>query len=382
MELINSTGFQAAYTLGLEPDGRESIVVVIKGTFVFPKDGGTLEKSEKQIPPVMTDVFSGEPGLSTLLYESDFAPYKPCCDVLLNGSAYAPEAKPSKRVSVGLSVGPWKKYFDVVGERVWEKRFFSVSPSEPRSFLTKPIRYDLAYGGVDMHPDDPEKVAGYAQNPIGIGFYPYSKNKNLTGKALPCTEQMGAPITNVDSSYKPMSFGSLCRNFAERVSWAGTYDQDWIDNVFPFLPADFNPYYYQSAPADQQIDYPQGGEEVVLINLTSQGRTSFSLPRLDMPVEFSTRKIERTTTRATLDTILIEPDLKRVMLTWRASRPLKKNMLEMAQVVIGQMPRGWYRAREMGKTYYTSLAELVRSRRAQASDSEPEDAGYDAEEEA
>ena len=34
-------------------------------------------------------------------------------------------------------------------------------------------------------------------------------------------------------------------------------------------------------------------------------------------------------------------------------------MFEVAQVVAGRMPRGWYRARELGKTYYPSLKELV-----------------------
>ena len=63
-----------------------------------------------------------------------------------------------------------------------------------------------------------------------------------------------------------------------RYPYAGTYDQHWIDEVFPFLPADFDDRYYQAAPEDQWIDEPQGGEEVVLVNLTPEGRTSFRLP--------------------------------------------------------------------------------------------------------
>ena len=47
-----------------------------------------------------------------------------------------------------------------------------------------------------------------------------------------------------------------------------------------------------------------------------------------------------------------EADLQRlglarqVQLTWRISRPLKRNMFEIAQVLVGSMSRAWWRARE------------------------------------
>ncbi|MCK7582587.1 MAG: hypothetical protein MZV65_48105 [Chromatiales bacterium] len=37
MELINATRMVAGYTMGMEPSGRELLVVVIKGTFRLPK---------------------------------------------------------------------------------------------------------------------------------------------------------------------------------------------------------------------------------------------------------------------------------------------------------------------------------------------------------
>ncbi|MCG8593616.1 MAG: hypothetical protein MI785_04490 [Kiloniellales bacterium] len=36
MDLLNATGMQAGYTLGVEPSGREHLVVAVKGTFAFP----------------------------------------------------------------------------------------------------------------------------------------------------------------------------------------------------------------------------------------------------------------------------------------------------------------------------------------------------------
>ena len=51
-----------------------------------------------------------------------------------------------------------------------------------------------------------------------------------------------------------------------------------MKNIFPFLPPDFDDRYFQMAPPDQQIDYPRGGEEVQLVNLTPEGRLGFQLP--------------------------------------------------------------------------------------------------------
>jgi hypothetical protein len=65
------------------------------------------------------------------------------------------------------------------------------------------------------------------------------------------------------------------------------------------------------------------------------------------------------------DTLIIEPDLGRFLIVWRASLSLRMNILEVAQAVVGRMPRAWYRARELGKTWYPSLKELVDARRAE-----------------
>ena len=62
MDLVNATRMPAGYTMGLDPDGRERIVVVAKGTFTIPAKGGPLELAEEQLPLVLGDEFYGEPG--------------------------------------------------------------------------------------------------------------------------------------------------------------------------------------------------------------------------------------------------------------------------------------------------------------------------------
>lgn len=358
MELINATRFVAGYTLGMDPDGRERVVVVVKGTFDLPRGDEVPPCAAAQAPLVMADEFTGEPGLSATVYESDFAPFKPRCDVLFNGSAYAPEGRKATEVTVGLRVAGMKKSFSVVGPRRWERALLAIRPSSPEPFRRLPIGYGQAFGGRDVSEKNPDKEKSYLPNPVGTGYYPLASRSGLEGRPLPTTTEIGRSVDTRTGRHQPMAFGAIGRNFAARHPLAGTYDQDWTDNVFPFLPADFDPRYHQAAPAEQQIPYPQGGEKVLLVNLTPEGRTGFRLPEADLPVEFTNADRGRTELSAPLDTIIIEPDLQRLLMVWRASVPLRRNLHEMRQCVVGRMPRGWYRARSLGKRYYRSLAQL------------------------
>jgi len=139
MLLRNATKMGAAYTMARDPDAREHLVVVVKGTFDFPESGGVaLDGSCHR-----TDEYSGEEGFSAITRECDFVHYKPKCDVLLNGYGYAPAGRTANRVSVGLSVSTMTKYFDVVGERKWEGGLLGLKAGESAHFNKMPIAYDF-----------------------------------------------------------------------------------------------------------------------------------------------------------------------------------------------------------------------------------------------
>lgn len=364
MELLNATKMLAGYTMGMEPSGRELLVVVVKGTFTIPPPGQEPQPAEEQVPLVEADEFSGEPGFSAPLVESEYPPRKPRCDLLLNGSAYAPGGKPVERLTVSLRVGSFGKSFDVVGDRVWSPGLLGISASKPEPFTVMPISYDNAFGGLDDSHKDEQKHRTYLANHAGVGFHRSPTPKSTEGRPLPNTEETGKPVKDPSREYRPMAFGPVGRAWHPRLTFAGTYDDDWLENRFPFLPDDFDERYYQAAPEDQQTDYLQGGEEVELLNLTPEGRTLFRLPELNLPVEFVRLEGESETVDAVLDTVFLEPDKKRFMLCWRASIPLRKNMFEIPTGIVGRMPRGWYRAREVGKTYYPNLHELIIDRRS------------------
>jgi hypothetical protein len=363
MQLLNATRMQAGYTMGMNPDGRESLVVAVKGTFNLPQNGEEPQLAATQVPLVDSDVFTGEPGFSAPLYESDYAAVKPRCDVLLNGSAYAPGGRPAKRVTVSLQVGSVAKSFEVVGNRVWLGAIFGVMSSPIEPFALMPISYDRAFGGIDMAHADPTNHRYYETNHAGVGFHQQTEREFIDGTPLPNTEESGQPVTDPRGTYRSMSFGSIARAWQPRAKLAGTYDQNWLDNIFPFLPHDFDDRYYQAAPPEQQMDYPCGGEEVILENLTPSGYLAFRLPELNVPVVYYHRDAKNYEYRAVVDTIMIEPDLCRFTMSCRSSLPLRRNMFEIEQVLVGEMPRSWHRARALGKTYYPSLDALVTDRK-------------------
>ncbi len=361
MELINSTRMLAGYTMGMEPSGRELLVVVIKGTFRIPKEpGAPLRLSEEQVPLVMSDVFYGQPGLSAPKYEADFAPRKLRCDILLNCSAYAPGGRPARRVEVAARIGNWSKSFAVLGDRVWEAAGPGIGMSSPIPFTTMPISYDRAFGGTDSAHEDPAKHAAYMANPSGRGFHKQLAKELVHATPLPNTEEIDNPVNWVDGNFKPMSFGVVGRHWQSRAPYAGTYDQNWIDNVFPFLPADFDEQYYQAAPLDQQLPIPLREQQVQLINLTPDHNRVFTLPHLEAPVHIFPRKGEREDLTALTDTIIIEPDEDRVTMTWRVARKLKKNMFEIAQVLVGKKGREWWQERERSSFPIPVVVDTVR----------------------
>jgi hypothetical protein len=362
MDFVNKTGLEAGWTMGFDRDGRELVIVVVKVTFTIPsKASQEPVPAEEQVPLTKSDVFSGEPGFSAPVFESDFAHRKPKCDVLLNGSAYAPGGKPINRLTVSLQVGSMKKSFDVVGNRAWKRGVLLVTATDPEPFTMMPISYDHAFGGIDRSQEEPLKHRWYPTNHAGVGYHEYLDEQFVDGKPLPNTEETGKRVIYPRGPYRPMAFGPIGRAWQPRPLYAGTYDQKWLDNEAPFWPDNFDYRYFQAAPADQQIPYPRGGEEVVLTGLTSGGVTQFRLPRWQVPVVMVPVDGRAFELNTVIDTIVIEPDLNRLTLTRRAAMPMRRSCFDIGQTTIGETLAQVRRRRTSGKTRYANLDEMIRS---------------------
>lgn len=361
MNFVDQTGGSSGWTMGFDRDGRELIVVAIKATFTLPLEGEPAQRSPLQLPLTTSDAFTGEPGASAPLYEVDFAHRKSACDVLLNGRAYAPEGRLADTVPVAMKVGSMLKAFHAVGHRTWQGGLFGLSPGTPEPFDAVTLSYDNAFGGVDTGDGD-EPPRTYAANPVGRGYRP--SKRGLKQQAMPNTQEIERPIDDPAGHYRPMSFGAIGRNWQPRAAFAGTYDQQWIEQRAPFWPANFDDRYFQAAPQDQQIPHPTGGEEVVLRNLSPQAHIAFRLPAFCPKVLFVPHRGPILEMRAMTDTLLFEPDHHRFCMTARVAMAMRRSCFDLQTIVAGASMRDWLGERRFGsKPYYKNLAELVAARR-------------------
>ncbi|MEO1309904.1 MAG: DUF2169 domain-containing protein [Pseudomonadota bacterium] len=360
MELTNLAGGVAAYTLGAEPSGRESVVVVLKRSLEIPAPGGEARFTDETPDLVYADEFTGEPGLSAAIREYDFAAFKPRCDVLVEGPAVAKDGAPTTEMTAGVKIGTVKKSFQVVGPRRWVNGAGGLRPSAPDPFTEASVTYSEAFGGTDVSGGDPKSFIAYRPNPVGRGFAPKTPGKDLDGEPLPLTQEPGRSIRSPGDRLKPMALSPLGRSWPPRIDYAGTYDQAWLDEVFPFLPADFDERYYQAAPADQQTDHLQGGEEAAVLGFSESGLERFILPDLATPIVFYRKKDDPVEALMAADTVVFKPKARRVEIAWRARIALKRDIFELAEAVVGRQSRARLRARELGKTFHAGIAAAIR----------------------
>ena len=351
----------SGFSIGIDPSGREHVVVVTKRRLSFPAEqSGVCTWSEDMPELVTADEFSAEPGMSAVTFESDFALRKPFCDVSISGAAYAPHGRPMPMIYAGLQCGKISKSIAVFGPRVWERLITGYAPSQPEPFRRQTISYDYAFGGADtLDPADTEP-AMYPLNIVGTGWH-QSRNRDLIeGAPMHHCEDPQNLVRSPWDTVAPVSFGPIARGAPERAKYAGTYDEAWIENRFPHLPDDYDDRYAQSVGVDQQMRHPTGGEVIKISNMMPDhdGAFEMRLPPLDLPVVFSRIRGADIPAEPVVDTLIIEPDKKHIDVVTRASLPLKRDILEMREAIIGKRGRGYWRARALGKNYNQGLAGI------------------------
>ncbi len=357
MRILNQTGYVSQFTMGMDQKGYEYLSLVVKGTFDFPAGSSeTPQKSADQRELVMADHATGEPGFSATLWETDFAFRKSRCDVVAQGAAYAPNGKPAERVRVGLRVGDWIKQFDVVGAREWRVMGPAIATTRPHPFTRMEFSYDTAFGGVDRLDPENDRPAAYLSNPVGIGFATIGNQSRLSGQPVPNTEEVGVSIQSPYDQYRPMALGPIGRGWPDRIRFGGTYDKNWQDNVFPFLPSDFDDRYYQIAPEDQQIDFPKKGTGVVVVGMTPVGRETFRLPETALPIKVFRGQEIAFDSNVLPDTLIFDPEARVFILAWRIWVPMRRIITEFTEAWVGPPTEAMVRARRLGRNYIRDVA--------------------------
>jgi hypothetical protein len=310
----NHSRYSADRTSIIDKNGAVLWVVVVKATYDIAPDGSTI-LAQDQIPPAIVATYNGEPGTSSLQYETDLVPPKPMTDLLVNGFAYAPEGRPSVEFNVGLELAGLRKLLAVRGDRRWRLEFGAIRASPINPVVRVPLLYERAYGGFDNLDPNPARQRMDPRNPVGCGVA--AKTEHLVGLPLANFEYPGADIARAG----PAGFGAIASHWQPRHDHAGTYDAAWFARRKPLLPDDFNDLYFQCAPVDQQLrgdDLPRDAR-LFLLNLSTRGTTSVQIPRVHLRYTTFFTKAARQPYlrhRGKLNTILVEPEHNRLTLVW------------------------------------------------------------------
>lgn len=330
-QVDNRTPFAAERGWVRDRDGAEVWLVAVKASFDILPDGSTAVAKEQ--PPVLRlPEHHGEPGQSSIVYDADLVLTKKTTDIVVVGRAHAPGGRAVSQLDCGFQVGPVRKLLRVFGDRSWG----ALGPTRPEPFVTMPLVWERAYGGVDRKSDAPEKDWDW-RNPVGTGFAVSSRNAQ--GLALPNIEDPKQLIGAWNDRPAPAGFGVVASHWQPRVGFAGTYGEKWMKTRAPLLAEDMDERWYQSAPADQQAPaFLRGGEPVVLHNLSPQGRLQFVLPKVYLG--FETRFYDGTRQlhdRRVLHTVILEPDHAsgaRVSLVWHSALPCHFKVQKLERTVV------------------------------------------------
>jgi hypothetical protein len=330
---------------GQTPDGQHILSVLVKRSYnVVP--GGRCVRAEKDQKLIPGDVHYDDPMNSAVKFESDFVPFKLATDLVFNGKAYAPYGQPVKNLMASLAVGQFRKDILVIGDRVCRYREgYDPAFTDPQPFTAMEIRYEHAYGGVDIY-SDPKMACVYPRNHLGRGFVIGKTKKAIENLALPNIEDPKDLLTpkrlcaghfmHWERQPMPQGLGWFSKFWRPRASMAGVMPADraieqemrkvYAAAVPPAqrkmyeeatLPAmDFR--FFNGASPGLAVPFLAGDENVGSINLAPEGKLSFQLPgerpRIGLDIGMGIQEPP-----VVLHTVMIRMEDRQVDLVWRAA---------------------------------------------------------------
>lgn len=315
-----------------DEEGRPVVAVIVKGTFDVSASGLVTEAVEQQ-PVMFAGAFHGDPEHSSYRFEPDFAFVKPATDVSLVGHAHATRAKQVETL-VKFSVGELSREILVTGERTWQSRWIGARASDPLPFERIPLVWERAFGGWDRSAEDPAKHSFEPRNPVGVGYR--ARGAELVeGSPLPNIEDPDDRLTRYTGRVVPAGLGVVGASWKPRARLAGTYDEAWSQSRKPRLPVDFDRRFFNcAAPGLTAAGYLRGDETVSVVN-ASPAPLKFRLPGRPNPrVRLVLRNAEDVLLDTQLDTVVVDADRMRVILTWRTHATLRDGPLDVRSALV------------------------------------------------
>ncbi len=331
---------------GQLPKGEPILSVLVKRSYRII-EGKLAERSDEDRPMVPGDVPWETPLNSSVRFESDFVPYKLSTDVVLNGHAYSPKQQPCQKLIVGLKVGDVRKEVYVVGDR----NVIYVSGSDPKfsdpePFTKMELKYERAYGGIDVFSDSKNSYA-YGRNPVGRGFVVKNAKECLDRLKLPNLEDPKDRLTperlcvgdfqqGWTKQPVPCSLGWYPKTWLPRAAFAGVmpgdrkFEQEMRSVYAKLIPAEHQAAYqktnlpdmdfrfFNGASIGLSVPYLHGGETVVADFLTEEPRFQFQLPKERPTISIDIGEGAQEPSVA-LHTVMIHMDQRQLDLVWRGA---------------------------------------------------------------
>jgi len=331
MQPINHTPFVLAGAVFLDKNGAEHFLVALKMTYRIALDG-TLSIAAEQAPLRPADVMTHPevPELSSIRHEAEMEPPKPATDCLLQGCACAPHAG-ATAVEVRFGCGPLEKRAAVFGDRVWRRQMNIAVASPPQPFEKIPLTYENGFGGLDLTPEEERHRGGELRNPAGRGYRAHQSRRLLDQERLPNIEEIGRPMTYPEQRLNPVGFGPIGRHWQPRLGYAGTYDQQWVEERLPLLPLDFDARFHHAAPPD--LVYPgfvRGGEPVLVQGCTHGPPVGFRLP-LVRPLARIRLCNGDVQPEMTCQTVCVDMERMKLRLLWKGCLNVHRKLLRIRE---------------------------------------------------
>ena len=325
LQLVNRTPFTAQLLPMLETNGASVLRVVLKAGYEI-LDNGQLCRAEEQPVVVMADEYWGEPGRSSVRVETDVSLHKPYTDLLVQGEAIPIRGGKVRELEVLLRYQgrPFKRLL-VTGDRRWERGLLGWNMTPPLPFDRMPLVYERAFGGADALGCEP-------RNRCGTG-YASRLGHEFEGTAVPNIEFLEQRMSSPGALPTPAGLGPLAKSWEPRLSWAGTYDSAWLEDQFPLLPKNFDSRFNQSAPSDQWLPRPRGGERLEISGMRSEGPLHIVLPACQ--VRLLLRYVDRFVERSfEVDTIQVDTGTRLLTLTWRGTADIHGDPFRLMEIIL------------------------------------------------
>jgi len=330
LQLKNETPFKAAVAVLPDRNGVDTLHVIVKATLTLRPH---LALAPTQVPVTLADEYYDDPQTSSLKLASEMHIGKPGTDVLLVGSAHAPEGSEITNSVVSVSAAGRVKHAHVSGDRIWRR---DGGMTAPQPFTSIPLVWERTYGGTHVLP---EGVLAEEHNPIGLGFKGKRGAVEMADEPVPNVEDPATLLSSAGDVGTPVCFAPASPAWLPRRACAGTYDAAWQRQRAPYLPADFDARFFMMASPELAFDrFLTGGEPFQIDGVHPEGPIAFALPGAPLELHVSVAGAHEHPP-VNLETVLIAPDANLLCLSWRGVLAVDRKALKVETIRLAMRGR-------------------------------------------